>query len=550
MSFSVYAVNTAWMLLCRAEWKRFVTSTKGVAHSQSIHLLDILKRNRDSNFGLRHGFASIDSIDQYQRRVPLMEDADLKLAVDEISLGSTNVLTCEPILLLQPTSGSTHATKLIPYTRSLRHEYQRMVAAWIGNLFWEVPQIRSGRAYWSISPAGEEHPPTPSGIRIGFDDDTAYLGLAERWMASRVLAVPSSIAKTLDIDRFRYLTLLYLLRTDDLSLISIWSPTYLSALLDQLSTLGDSLIRDIRDGTVLGARADAGSPKLRSPDGARAKQLARLLSDDQSSESRYIQIWPMLATISCWMDGSSRVSANRLRSQMGNIRFQAKGLLATEAAVSFPVVGTNGCALAIQSHFFEFIAYPQVDDRVYLADQLTVGAQYTVVVTTGGGLYRYPLHDVVEVTGRMNQCPLLRFVQRSNQTSDLVGEKLQEAFVQACIDHLLAEHRVVSSFVMLLAVGQGSTNEASSREGCHYRLQLETETQKIDSSRISRELDGLLQENIHYRYARQLGQLGAIAVEILPGPPGRAWIEYEKRQIDNKNVLGNIKPRILASGQI
>jgi hypothetical protein len=478
-----------------------------------------------------------------------MDDTDLRLAVEQIALGSKDVLTCEPIVLLQPTSGTTHATKLIPYTRSLRREYQRMVAAWIGNLFWEVPPLRSGLAYWSISPAGPEHRPTASGIRVGFDDDTAYLGLAERWMASRILAVPSSVAKTTDVDRFRYLTLLYLLRTDDLSLVSIWSPTYLSALLDQLPTLADSLIRDICDGTVLGTRADAESGKLSSPNSARAKQLSKILSNACSSDSRYRKIWPKLAMISCWMDGSSRIAADRLRSQMGTIPFQAKGLLATEAAVSFPVVGATGCALAIQSHFFEFIPYPQADNRVYLADQLTIGSQYTVVVTTSGGLYRYPLHDVVEVTGRMNQCPLLRFLQRSNQTSDMVGEKLQEDFVQACIDQLLAEHKIVCSFVMLLAVGQNATSESGKRVDCHYRLQLETETKQIDGLQISRELDSLLQANIHYRYARQLGQLGAIAVEIVPGPPGRAWMEYEKKQIDSKKVLGNIKPRILATDQ-
>jgi hypothetical protein len=423
-----------------------------------------------------------------------------------------------------------------------------MVAAWIGNLFWEIPHIRSGLAYWSISPAGQELPPTPSGIRVGFDDDTAYLGFVERWMAERVLAVPNSVAKKLDIDRFRYLTLLYLLRTEDLSLISIWSPTYLSALLDQLPTLGDSLLRDIHDGTLLGSRVDVGSGKLRSPNSPRAKNLCRILSNDNSIETRYQQMWPKLAMISCWMDGSSRVPANRLRSQMGNILFPAKGLLATEAAVSFPVANLHGCALAIRSHFFEFLPYPAVDDRVYLADQLEIGVQYTVIVTTGGGLYRYPLHDVVEVTGRMNQCPLLRFVQRANQTTDLVGEKLQESFVQECIDRLFAKLEIVASFVMLLAVGQRTAQEAASRIECHYRLQLETESTHVDRSEISRELDRLLQANIHYRYARQLGQLGEIAVDLLPGPPGRAWIDYENKHVANKMAIGNIKPQILTNG--
>jgi hypothetical protein len=233
---------------------------------------------------------------------------------------------------------------------------------------------------------------------------------------------------------------------------------------------------------------------------------------------------------------------------MGNVRFQAKGLLATEAAVSFPVVDLHGCALAIRSHFFEFLPYPAVDDRVYLADQLEIGAQYSVIVTTGGGLYRYPLHDVVEVTGRMNQCPLLRFVQRANRTTDLVGEKLQESFVQECIDRLFEKFEIAASFVMLLAMGQHTAKEAAGRIQCHYQLQLETESTHVERSEISRELDRLLQANMHYRYARQLGQLGEIEVDLLPGPPGKAWIDYEKKQAANKVPIGNIKPQILAKG--
>ena len=96
MSFTAYAINSAWMLLCRAEWKRFVKSTKRVVDSQTDYLLEILQRNRNSKFGLAHGFASIGSIDQYQRRVPFMDKTALQLAVNEMALGGTSVLTEEP----------------------------------------------------------------------------------------------------------------------------------------------------------------------------------------------------------------------------------------------------------------------------------------------------------------------------------------------------------------------------------------------------------------------------------------------------------------------
>src|SRR6185436_1736085 len=95
--------------------------------------------------------------------------------------GHSNVLTSDKVELLEPTSGTTRrGSKLIPYTRSLRRQFQRAIAAWIWDLMRYRPAARNGRAYWSISPAfgGRRH--TLQGVPIGFDDDTAYLGLFER----------------------------------------------------------------------------------------------------------------------------------------------------------------------------------------------------------------------------------------------------------------------------------------------------------------------------------------------------------------------------------
>lgn len=545
MSISAFAINTAWMLRCRSDWQRFVVDTKRVAETQATYLKNTLDRNKDTEFGLRHGFASIDSAQAYQQRVPLMNESDLEVAVAAISEGTSSVLTREPVLLLQPTSGSTRATKWIPYTSTLRNEYQRMVASWIGNLYWEVPEIRRGLAYWSISPAGLSKQSTSSGIPIGFADDTEYLGLVEQWLARRILAVPSSIARESDIESFRYLTLLYLLRANELSLMSVWSPTFLSALLDQLPTQSESLVRDIHNGMGCCSRAVDIHPALRVPNPQRAKQLSNIFLKSDPAESIFGRVWPRLALISCWMDGSSSGFASRLQSQMAGVPFQAKGLLATEACVSFPVVGQDGCALAIRSHFFEFFPFPKTDDQAYLADQLSIGQQYTVVVTTGGGLYRYPLHDIVEVTGKLNQCPLLRFVGRSNQTTDLVGEKLQESFVQKCIDRTLAERNITPSFAMLLAIPQDSTSKGGSSVS-HYRLQIETDSAALECQRLGLELDARLKDNIHYKVARELGQLGPVEVDRLPGPAGTAWAEYEKKQTIQGQVIGTVKPKSLA----
>ena len=91
--------------------------------------------------------------------------------------------------MLEPTSGTTSGEKLIPYTDGLRHEFQRAIATWIGDLFLHCPNVRHGRAFWSISPVFATARHSAGGIRIGFDDDTAYLSSWERPFVGKLLAV-------------------------------------------------------------------------------------------------------------------------------------------------------------------------------------------------------------------------------------------------------------------------------------------------------------------------------------------------------------------------
>ncbi len=115
-----------------------------------------------------------------------------------------------------------------------------------------------------------------------------------------------------------------------------------------------------------------------------------------------------LALVSCWADAASAAMAEHLQQHLAGVDLQTKGLMATEACITFPLSG-YGNVLAIQSHFFEFetVGPPQT---IHLAHELKRGQAYEVLVTTGGGLYRYRMHDIVEVTGFVHQCPTLRFV--------------------------------------------------------------------------------------------------------------------------------------------
>ncbi|HXQ35047.1 MAG TPA: GH3 auxin-responsive promoter family protein, partial [Anaerolineales bacterium] len=338
--------------------------------------------------------------------------------IARIGDGQPSVLTAEPVRKFELSSGSTAASKLIPYTNRLKSEFQRGIAPWIHNLYKNLPDLLDGPAYWSITPLVDGKRFTPAGIPIGFESDSEYLRLFGKWLVDSVMAVPNDVKNISDVDSFRFITLLYLLCQPELRLISVWNPTYLSLLLASLPERWESLLSDIECGTV-------SLPDVElhfAPRPALARTLGRLSPTD------YVSIWPNLRLISSWKDGPSAPYARQLEALFPGVQLQAKGLLATEAFVSIPIAGVpeGGSVLSVNSHFFEFI---NDSGEPLLAHQIEKGKTYSVVVTTGGGFYRYQLHDVIEVIGHWKQIPSIRFVGKEAHISDWFGEKLEERFV-------------------------------------------------------------------------------------------------------------------------
>lgn len=515
-----YWLNTAWMLACMPSARAFAQATRSVARTQGDLLGSILRANQGTAIGRRHDFASIRDVVTFQARVPLGPYDSYADAIGRIAAGETHVLTSEPVSLLEPTSGSTAAEKLIPYTSGLRRQFQAAIGPWIADLLMQRPKLRGGRAYWSISPAFGRERRSAGGIPIGFEDDTAYLGFFERMAVGRLLAVPSTVARLTDLDEFRYTTLLHLLCAADLTLISVWSPTFLTALLRPLDEWLDRLCGDI-------ARGVGQIP----PDPGRANEVRRMCRSGGSGANRFRAIWPRLQLISCWADAAASGYIPQLRDTFPGVEIQPKGLIATEAFVSFPLLGQTGAVLAVRSHFFEFQECDGTE-RCRLAHELDIGGRYRVVVTTAGGLYRYQLGDEVEIVGRFQEAPLLRFLGKADLVSDWCGEKLSEPFVRSTLARLWRSRGLTPSFFLLGPV---------IGDPPRYRLVV----QGVPASAgVEKDLQVFLEENPHYRYAARMGQLGPVEVRVLDAEVD-AWGLFTAARAARGQKLGNIKPAVL-----
>lgn len=518
------AANVPWWLSCAEGRARFEEALNIPEASQAALLQRCLARNANTLFGKKYGFGSIYSSSEFQKRVPLTTYEDYEPYIEQITEGRQRVLSRSAVTVLQPTSGSTSAAKLIPYTRDLQAEFNRAIHPWIFDLFLSHPQLLSGTSYWSISPSIHREFPD-SKVPIGFADDTDYLGSFAKHLVNQTLAVPSNIQHIEETMAFQYVTLLFLLRSRDLSFISVWHPTFLTLLLSNLNEQWPTLIRDISQGTISIA-SDLPPSQLMSritADPRRANELDKIGPDD------FHAIWPKLSVISLWGDGQAKPYLNQVKQLLPGIILQEKGLLATEAFVTIPYRGLR--PLAIRSHFYEFI-----DDaeKVHLAHELHQGETYKVVVTTSGGLYRYQLNDLVKVTSLVGRTPSLEFICREGQVSDLFGEKLSEPFVGSVLDRLFRSFGTQPNFAIL----------APEERNGHHSYVLFVETDEIVIDQLSAELEHLLQENPNYRYCIQLGQLHPARIATISERAADTYFQVLQREGMQR---GNIKPRALSN---
>jgi hypothetical protein len=486
----------AWTSINFGAYWRFRAALERPEPVQRALLRRRLREDAGTAFGRAHHFAGIDGVEEYQRRVPLARWADVAPWVDRIAAGERGVLTHSPVSVLESTGGST-AGKRIPYTAALQAELRRAIGPWLVDLVRRDPGIARGRAYWSISPAlVEPESPGATGVRVGFEDDAAYLGGLWRRLVDATLAVPGAVRLVQDPESFRYATLRFLLQADDLAFISVWHPSFLTLLLDALPGHWDRLLADVADGTLhpplaLPPRVQAALARHTRSNRRRARDLERVGPLDVPG------LWPRLRLVSCWADGHAAMHIASLQRRVPGVRIQPKGLLATEAFVSLPFEGRT--PLAVRSHFFEF---EDDDGRVRLAHELEQDGVYSVVVTTGGRLYRYRLEDRVQVDGFLGRTPSVRFLGKEGHVADLVGEKLREDFVASALARTFELLALQPRFALL----------APAADSVRPRYALYLDCDDPLPPQLPLALDQALQGHGDYRQAVRLGQLAAVEV--------------------------------------
>jgi hypothetical protein len=409
---------------------KFDRCTVDPAKTQKKLLFDIIRKNRNTLYGKEHGFSSIKTVEDFQKKVPVNNYESLRPYIKKMMRGVGGVLTKEKAIFFGITSGTTSKPKFIPVTRRSRLQKSKVMSVWLYRLLMDHPEALKGKALVIMSPAVEGY--APSGVPYGSESGDAYKNMPS--LVKNHYALPYEVFCIKDYEA-RYYTMLRIGMEADVTNISTMNPLTIVVLFQKIDKYTGQIIEDIRKGALdsslnIDPCIRAAIEKTIKPNPKRAEFLEKLLMEKGALMPK--DFWKDLALVACWTGGTVGLYVKELVKYFPeNIKMRDFGYVSTEARCSVPISdnGPSG-VLTTGSNFYEFIPEEDIEKaepRYLTAEGLKKGGRYYIIFTTPGGLYRYNIDDIIRVAGFRKAAPVIEFIQKGKNVSSATGEKLYEA---------------------------------------------------------------------------------------------------------------------------
>jgi len=474
----------------------------------------VLAPNRDTEYGRRHGFATLQTISDYQHAVPIVRYADIENDIERMVDGEGSVLVTEPVRRFFLTSGSSDKPKTIPVTSSFIGDKSRAFGMYWSLLFAQHPDAGSGRVVGNFSDSGASYT-LRSGLPVS-SEGSYWNAVGAATQKRGKSPLPKFISKIED-STARYYTVARILCEEDVSLLMALNPSTVLLLFRKMNELKEFLLRDIERGGLCAefdvseeVRSYVGSTYRGNP--ARAAEL-RTIGEDHDLALPARCVWPGLKLHVSWRSPAQKPYLKLLEPHLGSIPQRDYILMASEGIVAIPYADQkSGGLLATPIHFYEFIPEEQAErgnPAALLAHELEVGRNYVVVLSTSAGLYRYNIGDVLHVSGMEGRTPVVEFLYRIGATCSITGEKLTEDQVVAAVDALTVRFGTALEGFTLAPAKDGFPHYVLVVEfvGPHYGVDLGSLPRAFDRE--------LMERNLEYAAKRKSERLEAPEVWVV-----------------------------------
>lgn len=510
-------------------------------------LLNILKENASTEFGQLHHFADITSVEQYKNLMPITSYDDYEPYINRmVNEHEDNLLTSYPIQHYMESSGTQGTAKYLPLTNPSKE----IVNTLSKQLFSRICDLMGDA--WTyhkllllIIPADKtlvEHADRNS------LSTELFIGIFDEYIADFVVSPMLAYDKGRTTDT-QYLHALYALADENMS--SIFSPfmSFILEFINYVNANKDMLIQNIETGTIDDSIQISEEDRLAllatmKPNKSRANHLRKIFQAYPTSWPK--KIWPNLDLILSTSSGSFLECTEVVRKYVGaDVNIMGLGLGASECVFSMPVeLNQNDAVLLPHTGFFEFLPLGKNDyTKTLTLDELEIGKEYELLVTTISGLYRYQMRDAVTVTGMYLNTPKIQFSHRIDQTINIFGEKTSELLLRKIVYETAAENN--------LGIHNFSVYPDTTSAPMKYVLFIEFNdcSQPIPHKQIQTIMENKLRSyNFLYTLFSDSGKLAPLKLHILQK---NSYINYKQRLLIEGNNISQIKPvRIISTPKV
>ena len=274
-------------------------TSKRSAEVQMKILAELMHRNRETVYGKKYGFEAIETVGEFQKKVPLCVYGDYEDYILRMIAGEEKVLTEEPAVYYCISSGTTGDAKYLPLTETdLKIQYTYAYGVPFGMVkeyYWDLPEDEVFGKIFQIGEFAKTYMEngTMNGIRSGcvyqwLDRDGQFD--AEDYCVPKEVLFPDTL------EDLCYVKVRFALAEQDLRAIHGVFVNRVAGVLDYIWRNWEMLLKDMECGKV--DECVSLSPRWREyverklpPNPLRAAQLRRL-SHETLCKGIIKKIWP------------------------------------------------------------------------------------------------------------------------------------------------------------------------------------------------------------------------------------------------------------------